>query len=83
VIKQLLSDKFIVFHMALIKQGALIMAGQKELEAAIAAEKAEVLAAIETIRNQENPDWDGLIAKVQGIWVAPAVETPAEPLAAE
>lgn len=46
VIKDLLSDKFIVFHMALIKQGATIMATLEEVKAAIAAEKVEVAAKI-------------------------------------
>jgi len=46
VINDMLSDKFIVLHKALINQGARIMATLEEVKAAIAAEKAEVAAKI-------------------------------------
>lgn len=91
VINEMLSDKFIVLHKALIKQGALIMAELKDVQDAIAAEKAEVAekiaeltATIETLTTElangtpvTAEDLAALVAGVQGIFVAP------EPLPAE
>jgi hypothetical protein len=46
VIKALLSDKFIEFHMALIKQGATIMTRLDELLAVVAKETEESAALV-------------------------------------
>jgi|GEM_PF-2901905 len=52
VIKQLLSDKFIVFHMALLKQGASIMASVAQLEAAVANLQATVVNEAEEVSTE-------------------------------
>jgi len=97
VIKDLLSDKFIIIHKALINQGARIMAELKDVQAAIAAEKAEVAAkiaaltaSIESLKAElangtpvTSEDLAALVAGVQGIFVAEAPVDPAEPLPAE
>lgn len=96
VINEMLSDKFITLHKALIKQGATIMAELKDVQDAIAAEKAEVAAkiaaltatieALEATLANGTPvtgdDLAALVAQVQGIFVA---DVPAddEPLPAE
>lgn len=94
VIKETLSDYFIILHKALLKQGALTMATLDEVKAAIAAEKvevagkiAELTTAIEALEAElangtpvTADDLAGLVAQVQGIFVA---EAPAEPLPAE
>jgi hypothetical protein len=95
VLDDLISDKFITLHKALIKQGARIMAELKDVQDAIAAEKAEVAAkiaaltatieALEATLANGTPvtgdDLAALVAQVQGIFVADAPAD--EPLPAE
>jgi hypothetical protein len=87
VLKLYISEMFLKYDKRNTRQGERIMATLDDVKAAIAAEKLETLAAIQALKDQllngltvTAQDLDALIVQIQGIYEAPAVEVPAEPV---